>query len=258
MLLRYDDPEYVHQARVALRRVRSAIRLFDREHRDVPESLADELQWFARTLGEARDWDVITDQTLPSLAKALVSIDEATGCASRSAAPEAREKIRKAARSARYAALVLNGERWGMTPSPAGAELLARGGASTERSAEEAIQGGALFRSADTRAAPRGPHPCQAAALCTRFVRSGVTKQGPRAISMLCRSCRTCWAELNDAAVAIEVLPQLSRSAQIRNAAQKWLASIEPERVLDAESRLLKLSMLRAPWTEGRHRRARL
>ena len=66
-LLRYDDPEYVHQSRVALRRVRSAIRLFDPEQHDVPRSLSNEIRWFARALGDARDWDVIADETLPSL-----------------------------------------------------------------------------------------------------------------------------------------------------------------------------------------------
>ncbi len=66
-LLRYDDPEYVHQSRVALRRVRSSIRLLDPEQHDVPRSLSNELRWFARALGDARDWDVIADETLPSL-----------------------------------------------------------------------------------------------------------------------------------------------------------------------------------------------
>jgi inorganic triphosphatase YgiF len=47
-------PEYVHQARVALRRVRSAVRLLDRRHEDFPEALALELRWVARLLGA--DW----------------------------------------------------------------------------------------------------------------------------------------------------------------------------------------------------------
>ena len=163
MLLRYDDPEYVHQSRVALRRVRSAIRLFDREHRDVPQSLADELQWFARTLGKARDWDVLADETLPSLAEGIgVDAMKIAGCESEcNGAGEAREKIRKAARSARYAALVLNGERWCMTPAPAGAELLADAAApALQTRVKEAIQSGALFRGADTGAAAPSTNPC--------------------------------------------------------------------------------------------------
>jgi len=41
LLLRYDEPEYVHQARVALRRVRSVVRLLDREQRDVRRPAQD-------------------------------------------------------------------------------------------------------------------------------------------------------------------------------------------------------------------------
>ena len=83
LLLRYDDPEYVHQARVALRRVRSAIRLFDGEERDVPHGLSDELRWFAHVLGAARDWDVIAGETLPSLSDAIgADAPEAARCES--------------------------------------------------------------------------------------------------------------------------------------------------------------------------------
>ena len=58
---RGPDDEYVHQARVALRRMRSALRLLDRKHEDFPEALADELRWVGRLLGAARDWDVLDD-----------------------------------------------------------------------------------------------------------------------------------------------------------------------------------------------------
>ncbi len=125
LLLRYDDPEYVHQSRVALRRVRSAIRLFDGEKRDVPHSLSEELRWLASVLGDARDWDVIAGETLPSLTDAI-GIDAVKLLVARADVKrrQARTNIRKAARSARYAALVLGGERWCMTPVPAGAPLL--------------------------------------------------------------------------------------------------------------------------------------
>ena len=198
MLLRYDDPEYVHQSRVALRRVRSAIRLFDREHRDVPQSLADELQWFARTLGEARDWDVIADETLPSLAEGIgVDATKSLVAKANQRRGQAREEIRKAARSPRYAALVLNGERWCMTPAPAGCRI-ARGcgGASAATRVKEAIQSGALFRGADSGAAAPGTNPCEAIALCARFVRHCVAEAGDYALhrcaGRIAGRARTC------------------------------------------------------------------
>lgn len=68
-LLAGRDPEYLHQARVALRRLRSVFRLF----RQSVALSADEpvLTWIkslGRLLGEARDWDVFVGETLPGAA----------------------------------------------------------------------------------------------------------------------------------------------------------------------------------------------
>ena len=50
--------------------------------------------------------------------------------------------------------------------------------------------------------------------------------------------------QLNDASVAKAVLPQLSKSNRLKRSAATWFDSVEPDRVHDAERRLLKLSML--------------
>ena len=62
------DPEGVHQARIAIRRLRSALRLF--EPYLEPHAAADfqrELQRMGRVAGAARDWDVICKEILPKL-----------------------------------------------------------------------------------------------------------------------------------------------------------------------------------------------
>ena len=59
-----DDIEYVHQLRVALRRLRSAIRIFGPAH---AEKIDAELKWLAAELRAARDWDVLVAETLPAL-----------------------------------------------------------------------------------------------------------------------------------------------------------------------------------------------
>lgn len=63
------DPEYVHQARVALRRLRAAISFFAPV---LPEDFVATYQaaWkaLALKLGDARDWDVFIAETLPPLA----------------------------------------------------------------------------------------------------------------------------------------------------------------------------------------------
>jgi triphosphatase len=52
------DPEHVHQARVATRRMRAALRLFKDVLQQELSSLNDELAWIAAQLGSVRDLDV--------------------------------------------------------------------------------------------------------------------------------------------------------------------------------------------------------
>jgi len=66
------DPEYLHQARVALRRLRSAFAVFDAAFpRTAYAALIDELRWLGGCLGPARDWDVFVLSTLPALLRAF-------------------------------------------------------------------------------------------------------------------------------------------------------------------------------------------
>lgn len=60
-----NDPEFIHQLRVALRRLRSALRVF----RPAQASFSAELKWLTGVLGDARDWDVLVAETLPPLLK---------------------------------------------------------------------------------------------------------------------------------------------------------------------------------------------
>jgi inorganic triphosphatase YgiF len=69
------DPEGVHQLRVALRRLRSALDLM----RAIGpfsqlESLRSDARWLAQNLSAARDWDIFQGQTLPTIAKACPSV----------------------------------------------------------------------------------------------------------------------------------------------------------------------------------------
>lgn len=61
------DPEYIHQMRVALRRLRTILAVARRRH-DHPLTghLLVETRWLGRELGPARDWDVLLTETLPA------------------------------------------------------------------------------------------------------------------------------------------------------------------------------------------------
>lgn len=67
-----DNPEFVHQARVAIRRLRSAIRVWKPL---LPESFVNEFDplWrdLAQKLGETRNWDVFLAETLPAIVAAF-------------------------------------------------------------------------------------------------------------------------------------------------------------------------------------------
>nr|WP_249809819.1 CYTH and CHAD domain-containing protein [Bradyrhizobium sp. 139] len=69
------NPEGVHQLRVSLRRLRSALDLM----RSVGalsnlDALRSEARWLAQDLSAARDWDVFQRETLPTIAKACPSV----------------------------------------------------------------------------------------------------------------------------------------------------------------------------------------
>ena len=65
-MLEGADPEYLHQMRVALRRLRCVLSIFAPLFpAAVLAPPVTEARWLARTLGEARDWDVFAAGTLP-------------------------------------------------------------------------------------------------------------------------------------------------------------------------------------------------
>jgi triphosphatase len=109
------DPEGIHQMRVALRRLRSALVLF---RPFVPAEqytgFNAEVKWLAGCLGDARDWDAYTASLLAPVRSALPNADELTALAS--AVDMARGRSYQAAQeavgSARYTILLLQLQAW--------------------------------------------------------------------------------------------------------------------------------------------------
>jgi CHAD domain-containing protein len=107
--------EFVHQMRISQRRLRTALRIFPHWEDDAWKTrIAPDLKWLGTVLGNARDWDVFVDSTLPALAAA--DTDGArwiTICESADARRlEAREGVQTAMGSARYAQLALVWLEW--------------------------------------------------------------------------------------------------------------------------------------------------
>jgi CHAD domain-containing protein len=90
-----EDPEAVHQARVASRRIRSTLRTFssllDPEWTD---RLRDELKWLASLLGEVRDTDVLLERFSEHLA-AVPAADAKLGRRLLAGLAEQRDRARR-------------------------------------------------------------------------------------------------------------------------------------------------------------------
>lgn len=66
-----QDPEYLHQARVAVRRLHAVLGVFEAVFPKARASVVEELRWLMGCLGPARDWDVFVTQTLPNIVEQL-------------------------------------------------------------------------------------------------------------------------------------------------------------------------------------------
>jgi CHAD domain-containing protein len=114
-LLFDSDPEYVHQMRVALRRLRAALSVF-RPMLDPATTQATiaEVRWLSRMLGAARDWDVFMETACAQTRAAFPGHAgiQAYGREFRKRQRLARRKAQRAVASARYQRLVLELGAW--------------------------------------------------------------------------------------------------------------------------------------------------
>ncbi len=114
-LLQGYDPELIHQMRVAVRRLRSALNLFGAAAPGIKDAaLTAELRWLVGEFGPARDWDVFLGETLPPVVEALprdVGLERLQQATDR-LRQEARERACMAAASPRYHRLLLTLGRW--------------------------------------------------------------------------------------------------------------------------------------------------
>ncbi len=107
------DVEGLHQMRVGLRRLRSALDLFDGVIRPAP-ALHEELEWLNAQLGAPRDWDVLCGATLPAIASAVPQERRiaALTLGALGKSHETHEAAAAAVGSPRYTRLILGFTRW--------------------------------------------------------------------------------------------------------------------------------------------------
>ncbi len=106
-----EDPEYIHQMRVALRRLRAALRLFaPRLPAGFAAGLLPELRELMGMLGAARDCDVLQEEIVAPVLRALPAEPRLFALAGVVAARRcaARQDVLRLLRSRHYGALVLD------------------------------------------------------------------------------------------------------------------------------------------------------
>ncbi|UQO36585.1 CHAD domain-containing protein [Burkholderia cepacia] len=255
-VLEHDDPEFVHQMRVALRRLRTLMRFFplfaDRQWRD---TLGVDLRWLAALLGTVRDWDVFATESLPALIAADGGDGEWNGTldAARAQCVAARGELRQALHSARYARLTLGWLEWlgslALPPAePGDAPSLRRHATKRVRRLFGHLYASPSLTSLDTAArhqvridAKRLRYALEFfASLASRRTRTETVKTLTRVQSVL--------GEANDTMVALHHLEKLAAPPYQLGFVRGYGAALEQRAARDAET---LLASLRPPKLDG-------
>ncbi|MBR8037011.1 CHAD domain-containing protein [Burkholderia cenocepacia] len=254
-----DDPEFVHQMRVALRRLRTLMRFFPRfTDRQWKDTLGVDLRWLAALLGTVRDWDVFATESLPALIAADGGGSDWDGTldAARAQSMAARVELRQALHSARYARLTLGWLEWLSAlalPAADGddAPSLRRHATKRVRRLFGHLYGSPSLTSLDTAArhqvridAKRLRYALEFfASLASRRTRTETVKTLARVQSVL--------GEANDAMVALHHLEQLAAPPYQLGFVRGYGAALEQRAARDAET---LLASLRPPKLDGKPR----
>ncbi|WP_241292287.1 CHAD domain-containing protein [Burkholderia stabilis] len=244
-----DDPEFVHQMRVALRRLRTLMRFFplfaDRQWQD---TLGVDLRWLAALLGTVRDWDVFTTESLPALIAADGGGADWNGTldAARAQSMAARVELRQALHSARYARLTLGWLEWlsalALPPAEGGdAPSLRRHATKRVRRLFGDLYASPSLTSLDTAArhqvridAKRLRYALEFfASLASRRTRTETVKTLTRVQSVL--------GEANDTMVALHHLEKLAAPPYQLGFVRGYGAALEQRAARDAEALLASL-----------------
>ena len=250
------DPEFVHQLRVALRRVRSALRVF-RPVLGAPleANILPALKAATRAAGRIRDLDVLALETLPRLHEAdAPAANTAFEARLETARQNAREALRHELLSRRYASalLALSKALHMRSDDGAGGREARRFAAKRLRKAHRAVVRGAA-RASTLDAG--GRHALRIRAKRLRYAMEGVgalfdAKDVRRYVHALSRA-QDCLGEANDAIVAQRLLRELRAPPQLAVFARGWLAARAEAAFASTTDALASLTSHPAPWEEG-------
>ena len=251
------DPEFVHQMRIALRRLRSALRAFRKATGpDLESRVRADLHWITQATGKARDLDVLATETLPAMRKAYPGGD-AAALMRRLAARrrEARDEVRAALLSPRYARLMLAFARTLAQPRAEAGEA----GESLREFAARALR---KRHERWTRAAKGVElmgqverHHVRIGAKRLRYVAEGfATLYGRKRMAAYLDRLSRLQDDLgraNDASVAERLLGELAAPAAFADFARGWLAAQMQSSLADLARAVERVGRAKAPWEKA-------
>lgn len=246
------DPEFIHQARVALRRVRSAIRLL-RKHSAFPARLTEELRWIGSVLGAARDADVLVTETLPHLAESLSATSARRLPPLTRAAERQRQSthasLQQALASSRFSALALDLLAWGAAPADRSPSLRKRAPRLLDRAQRRLIEAAHGFAALT----PEQRHAVRILAKRLRYALDlcavALPAQAAEAYGERLAALQDILGALNDGQVARESIAALGADTALARAVGRRLALRERELLGEAQAALTALRTAPLPWS---------
>jgi inorganic triphosphatase YgiF len=214
-----EDPEYVHQLRVAVRRLRAVLGLGVLAGLEPPE-WRDDFKWLMGELSPARDWDVLVTETLPRVRAGLVAPDvlDALTVHAGAARASANARVRQALVSRRLVGAVLAAEADLMAARDGGMDVLAWAQDALDRRYRQFRKAGKGFDRLD--AAER--HRLRIAAKRLRYAAEGFLplfgEKGARYVALIAR-LQDVLGVANDIAVAHGLMTGLVRDRRESQAA---------------------------------------
>jgi CHAD domain-containing protein len=217
-----DDVEGLHQMRVGLRRLNSALDLFA-DFFSLPRKIRRDLDWLGQQLGAARDWDVLRDSTLPHIAGLLGDVFQLQEIKTAAAAKSLEQHgiAARAVKSVRYQGLMRQFDHWLLRqgwrhalPQTASLPLTAKIPGLAQDLLSHAqhrlLKRGKKLRDADPEARHKVRIAAKKARYATEFFASLLPKKAAKRYIKTLSGLQDTLGRLNDMAVAERLLKDLA------------------------------------------------
>ncbi|NYE62423.1 inorganic triphosphatase YgiF [Duganella sp. 1224] len=247
------DPETLHQMRVGVRRLRSALKLFE-SAAPCPPALLEDINWLGTELGAARDWDVLLSSTLPRVDNAPAGAHgllELNALAQQTAQAK-RGEAAQALLSPRYTKLMLTLGSWMLQTAP----LLNGSAARFSRQTMQHLHKSLLKRAArmsedDAASAHRTRIAAKRGRYALEFFHALYRSKGTRAYLKALAATQEELGQHNDVVVGVRLLQELAQqephAAGTIQFARGYLLAQQAMRPADLDAIRGRLHALRLP-----------